>query len=152
MTHTSARLERRIRRDFGRDSDTVVGLLADSPHTERVQAAAVLWAAGDAERLLDALALADVDWRDTLMRTYGTAYDLASGDWEARLDAVLGPGAPVVLWRPTGPEELALVEHRAGASGRRGCPTSRSSTPCSTGTMPSASPAGGTCPRPGSGM
>jgi len=110
MTRTSERLERQVRRDFGRDADAVVALLAGSRHTERVQAAAVLSAVGDRDRLRDALVLSDLDWRDTLMQTVGTAYDLANGGWEARLDAALGPGAPVVLWRPTGPEELALVE------------------------------------------
>ncbi len=110
MSRTSARLEGRVRRDYGREADAIIAMLADSPHDERVQAAAVLFAAGRLDRLLDSLALADTDWRDTLMRTHQTAYDLADDGWEARLDAALGPGAPVVLWRPTGPAELALVE------------------------------------------
>lgn len=110
VTRTSGRLARRVGADFGDAAAEVVQLLDESPHPERVQAAAVLWAQGRDDRLLDALALADLDWRDLLMRTHGTAYDLATEGWEARLDAALGPGAPTVLWRPTGPEELALVE------------------------------------------
>lgn len=90
----SARLELRARRDFGREAPTVVDLLDESTHTERVLAAALLSAAGRSDRLLEALALADVDWRDTLMWTYGTAFDLASEGWEARLDAELGPSTP----------------------------------------------------------
>jgi hypothetical protein len=35
----------------------------------------------------------------------------------------------VVLWLPTGPKELALVEASVGRSGHRRCPSSRSSTP-----------------------
>lgn len=110
VTRTSGRLARRVRADFGDGAAAVVRLLDESPHPERVQAAAVIWAEGRDDRLLDALMLADLDWRDALMRTHGTAYDLAEEGWEARLDDALGPGAPTVLWRPTGPEELALVE------------------------------------------
>lgn len=110
VTRTSGRLARRVRSDFGGGATAVVGLLDECPHSERVQAAAVIWSEGQHDRLLDALALADRDWRDTLMRTHGTAYDLAADGWEARLDDALGPGAPTVLWRPTGPVELALVE------------------------------------------
>ena len=93
MSRPTARLIRRIRRDFGREAEVIIALLADSPQTERVQAAAVLCAAGQIDTLLALLALADVDWRDTLMCTYETAYDLADEGWEARLDVALGPGA-----------------------------------------------------------
>ena len=110
VTRTSSRLARRVRSDFGDAAAVVVRLLDESPHAERVQAAAVIWAQGREDRFLDALALADLDWRDALMRTHGTAYDLAAEGWEGRLDAELGHGAPIVLWRPTGREELALVE------------------------------------------
>lgn len=102
-------MERRVHRDFGESAHGVIVLLHDSPQTERVQAAAVIWAEGRSDRLLDALELADLDWRDTLMRTHGTPSDLSARTWRATLDAELGPGAPVELWRPTGPEELALV-------------------------------------------
>ncbi len=90
MSRPSARLARRVRRDFGREADVVLALLGEARHTERVQAAAVLHATGDTRLLLDSLALADVDWRDALMWTYGTACDLAREGWEARLDAELG--------------------------------------------------------------
>ena len=94
MTPVSARLERRVRRDFGERADVIVALLVESPHPERVHAAAVLYAAGNSDALIDSLALADIDWRDTLMRTYGTAYDLASEGWELRLELALGPDVP----------------------------------------------------------
>lgn len=110
MTRTSARLERRVRRDFGAAADDVVRLLQDSPHAERVQAAIVIGAGGDAERVREALRLADLDWRDVLMNTQATAVDLATSGWEVRLDAALGEGAPVQLWRPIGPEELGLIQ------------------------------------------
>ena len=109
VPRTSARLERRVRADVGAGAQPLVEALAAAPHPERVQAAATLWADGDVRRLRHALDLADVDRRDTLMLTHGTATDLADEGWQERLDAVLGPGRPVVLWRPTGPEELALV-------------------------------------------
>ena len=97
MTRTSARLERRVRRDFGAAADDVVRLLQDSPYAERVQAASVIGAGGDAERVRQALRLADLDWRDVLMNTQATAVDLATSGWEARLDVALGEGAPVQL-------------------------------------------------------
>ena len=61
----------------------LVGAVNES---ERVQAAVVLWAAGDLARLHDALDLAELDWRDVLVRA-----DLADEDWPARLEAELGP-------------------------------------------------------------
>jgi hypothetical protein len=60
--------------------------LEEASDSERVQAAIVLWAAGDHGRFKDSLHLAGIDWRDVLVRA-----DLADEDWTERLDAALGP-------------------------------------------------------------
>jgi hypothetical protein len=111
------RLERRVRRDFPGpgSADSVLQLLAELPRragydpealaSERVRAAIVLLADGDAGRLRQEIDLALEDWRDVL-----AAAGLADEDWPARLDQELGPDAgTTVLWRPVGPEELELV-------------------------------------------
>jgi hypothetical protein len=54
--------------------------------SERVQAAVVLAARGDEELLTEAVDLARADWRDVLV-----AAGLADGNWQHRLDEVLGP-------------------------------------------------------------
>ncbi|MGO0575662.1 hypothetical protein [Ornithinimicrobium panacihumi] len=41
-------------------------------------------------RLRDGLALADTDWRDALMLTRGTPFDLSGQDWQDVLDDELG--------------------------------------------------------------
>lgn len=61
-----------------------------STHTERVKAAVVLTADGQLDRLRDGLALADTDWRDALMLTRGTPFDLSGQDWQDVLDDELG--------------------------------------------------------------
>jgi hypothetical protein len=89
----SRRLEARIRRDFRPPGDAeALGRLAslelslaEKQSLERIQAAIVLLAAGDAEKLFEAAAHAERDWRDVLVWS-----GLAAGDWEARLDAELG--------------------------------------------------------------
>lgn len=58
---------------------------AEKQSLERIQAAIVLVAAGDAGRLDQAAALAESDWRDVLV-----AAGLANEDWPARLDDELG--------------------------------------------------------------
>ncbi len=92
---TSRRVAARVPRDFGpTESDSVLKLLEgqrlpllyghDEGH-ERVQAAVVLIANGDSSRLLEAVALAETDWRDVLM-----AAGLAHGDWRQRVEIALG--------------------------------------------------------------
>lgn len=117
MTWTESRLEQRVRQDF-RDPGSASGvldLLASLPReagydheihaSERVQAAVVLFAAGNLRRLQQALDLAKADWRDLLM-----AADLGTDQWPAKLDSELGPAiATTVLWRPVGPKELELL-------------------------------------------
>jgi hypothetical protein len=61
-------------------------LVAQASDSERFQAAIVLWAAGNLERLLSSVHLAEVDWRDVLLRG-GLEHD----DWRDRLDSELGP-------------------------------------------------------------
>ena len=81
----SARLRRRVEGDFPGSAAEVERRLLEANDSERVQAAIVLWAAGDRYRLEDSLRLAEIDWRDVLVRA-----ELADEDWPGRLDAVLG--------------------------------------------------------------
>lgn len=82
------RLRKRIERDFGasESADEVCRLVGEANDTERVQAAIVLAASGRVTELHDAIALAQIDWRDLLMNA-----GLANPDWPMRLDAQLGP-------------------------------------------------------------
>lgn len=95
----SPRLEARVRRDFAQEgsADEVLRLLAEVNESERVQAAIVLWAAGEIRRLRDSVNLTAMDWRDVLVRG-----GLADEDWAARLEAELGPArlASVPLGSP----------------------------------------------------
>ena len=92
----NARLHSRIRRDFA-DADVARGIvgalrvlaveLEDSLQSaERLQTAAVVFAAGDVERFRSAVRLAREDWRDLLMEG-----GLGHEDWPRVLDEELGP-------------------------------------------------------------
>ena len=74
------------------DVEPVLSMLVELEYLgeeiERIQAAVVLLSGGDSGRFLDAVALAQVDWRDLLV-----AAQLAHADWPARLDAALGPSS-----------------------------------------------------------
>jgi hypothetical protein len=95
----SARLERRIVRDFPRPGSAAeilrvldelpdkAGYDADHLRTERIRAAIVLLANGDPARFRQAIKLARSGWRDLLV-----AAQLANEDWPARLDEALAPG------------------------------------------------------------
>lgn len=88
------RLQAFVRRRFGPDEvDTILGLLVHavpaepggSPEgDERVQAAVILLSDGDTQRFLEALTMAQTDWRDVLV-----AAQLADDDWPDRLNAAL---------------------------------------------------------------
>ena len=82
------RVRKRIERDFGASgsADEVCRLIGESSGTELVQAAIVLAASGRVTDLHDAIALAQIDWRDLLMNA-----GLANQDWPTKLDSVLGP-------------------------------------------------------------
>ncbi len=54
---------------------------------ERVHAALVVRTAGDWHAFQDNVVLAEIDWRDALVRA-----DLADANWPYRLDAILGTG------------------------------------------------------------
>ena len=86
MAEITPRLQRRIELDFPDDPATVGQLVSGVAEHERVQAAVVLCAKGDWNRLDDALALVGLDWRDSLVRA-----GLEVEDWEQRLDLELGP-------------------------------------------------------------
>lgn len=82
------RLRSRIERDFGDNgnAEKVCRLVGEASDTERVQAAIVLTAAGRITELRDAIALAQIDWRDVLVNA-----GLANWDWSTRLESHLGP-------------------------------------------------------------
>jgi hypothetical protein len=95
VAHVSARLTRRIRRDFLPDlADTVIRQLTGLPaalplcgqDAERIQASIVLTAQADYRRFLAAVQLAREDWRDVLVGS-----GLADDDWPERLTDALGP-------------------------------------------------------------
>jgi hypothetical protein len=88
MAVVSERLRRRIERDFPERGSalSVIALVSAISDSERIQAAIVVWGRGDHARVRDAVALAEQDWRDVLMRA-----DLADEDWPSRLDVELGP-------------------------------------------------------------
>jgi len=93
MAEVSARIVRRVQADFGTSADRVVTRLArvslnGNVNHERVLAAILLRAKGDPRALDGEFALAELDWRDTLMYT-GLEYP----GWERMLDDELGPAA-----------------------------------------------------------
>lgn len=87
MGELTARVRRRIENDFAESGSAaeVVRLVSESSDSERIQAAILLWARGDLNRLMDVRDLAAKDWRDALVRG-GLGHD----DWPDRLDAELG--------------------------------------------------------------
>jgi hypothetical protein len=84
----SRRLRSRINRDFPipGSADEVAHIVGEAADSERVQAAIVLWAAGDLDRLREVVTVTQQDWRDTLVRS-----GLVDDDWPERLSAELGP-------------------------------------------------------------
>ncbi len=82
------RVRARIERDFAEagSADEVIRLVAGAGDSERVQAAVVLAASGRLRDLRDAVALAQIDWRDLLVNV-----GLGNEDWPTRLDSALGP-------------------------------------------------------------
>jgi hypothetical protein len=104
MSAITPRLQRRIERDFPETGSAteVARLVMDASDgrpfahlsdDERIQAAIVLYAQQDRDRLADALALARLDWRDLLVGA-----ELADEDWPRVLDMELGPAAPDEPW------------------------------------------------------
>jgi hypothetical protein len=96
VTEVTARLARRIRRDFEPGTaDEVLRAMADIPESlplaekqsaERLQAAVILGHDGSWASVVRRIATLRRDWRDGLM-----AAGLANGDWPERLDDELGP-------------------------------------------------------------
>lgn len=92
------RILRRIERDFPGGDVTAIAarlgaatgepssLAASDAGSERVQAAILILAAGDIERLIRECDEARRDWRDVLV-----AADLGFDDWPRRVAAFLGP-------------------------------------------------------------
>lgn len=91
----SDRLQAYVRRRFAPDEvEPIFGLLAEVVYEEpgsteegieRIQAAVVLIADGDVQRLLRAMEMAQDDWRDVLV-----AAGLAHEGWPERLGVALG--------------------------------------------------------------
>jgi hypothetical protein len=88
MAGVSDRLRGRIDRDYPDpgSADEVARLVSGASESERIQAAIVLLAGGDVDRLHGAIRLTGEDWRDTLCGA-----GLEHEDWPGRLDAELGP-------------------------------------------------------------
>lgn len=86
MAEPTARLEARIRHDFPEpgSAEALIDKLRALDADERIQAAVVLWAQGDLNRFRESLALAEVDWRDVLVRG-----GLQNEDWRQVLDSAL---------------------------------------------------------------
>jgi predicted metal-dependent phosphoesterase TrpH len=89
----TARLVRRVRRDFPEEADDIVERMtklalpmAENQSRERILAATVLAAHGDRSTLDWGMRMATRDWRDVLV-----GGGLANLDWPARLDRELGP-------------------------------------------------------------
>jgi hypothetical protein len=89
----SVRLRAFTRREFA-DADADIAMqrldalhlaLAEKQSLERIQAAVAILARGDLRRLEDNAQLAEKDWRDVLVFS-----GLGQGDWERRLDVILG--------------------------------------------------------------
>jgi hypothetical protein len=90
----TARLRARVARDFALPEltrevaallETLTGLIETTEGEERIQAAIVLAASGDIDRILAGVELARVDWRDVLVNG-----GLAEQDWRSVLRAELG--------------------------------------------------------------
>jgi hypothetical protein len=88
MPGVSDRLRRRIKRDFPAPGSaaSVTEMVASASESERIQAAVVICARGQVDRLRDACELAEQDWRDVL-----AGAGLADEDWRSRLETELGP-------------------------------------------------------------
>ncbi|MGW7207240.1 hypothetical protein [Streptomyces sp. NPDC054837] len=90
VTH---RIAVRIAEQYGSDADTVIWLLKEAEAgrfrkvpSERVTAAIVILANGDADRLFRAIKEMQIDWRDLFMSA-----QLGHADWRADLDDTFGP-------------------------------------------------------------
>ncbi len=90
--HVSQRVAGRIASDFrGEHAAQALDLLSSldlggtSPEgAERICGALAIIADGDIDRLIEAAAAAEIDWRDTLVSA-----GLENDDWRDRLDAAL---------------------------------------------------------------
>jgi len=87
----TSRVFERLDRDFGDRRDEALYVIhavdigSDETYgSERIQTAMLIWAAGDLDRLVDAAALAETDWRDLLVNA-----ELADDDWRDGVDAYL---------------------------------------------------------------
>jgi len=85
----------RLDRDFGDRGNRAVDVIKmvdlgpdETNGDERIVTAMLIWAAGDLDRLLDAAALAELDWRDLLVNA-----ELADDGWRDAIDAYLAPPA-----------------------------------------------------------
>lgn len=86
----------RLDRDFGDRRQRALDVIEmvnigpeETEGDERILAAMLIWAAGNIDRLLDAAALAEVDWRDLLVNA-----ELADEDWRDGVNAYFVPPVP----------------------------------------------------------
>lgn len=90
MENVKPRVRRRVERDFGTSASEVMRQLellksSDARGTERVHAAAVLYAEGDWSRFSRAVELARTDWRDLLVGA-----GIGDDDWESVMEREFG--------------------------------------------------------------
>ncbi|MFJ5049746.1 hypothetical protein [Streptomyces sp. NPDC088719] len=88
----TSRIADRIEGQYGVDAGLIFSLLEEAERgvfneaaEEKVTAAVVIVANGSVDKLLDAIELMEVDWRDLLI-----AADLACTDWPSRLNDIFG--------------------------------------------------------------
>ncbi|MFJ8231884.1 hypothetical protein ACIQ9E_18290 [Streptomyces sp. NPDC094448] len=88
----TARITSKILQQYGDEADAVASLLEEvelevfhRPAEERFTAAVLILADGSVGKLLDALRLMEMDWRDLLI-----AADVAQADWSSVLNDFFG--------------------------------------------------------------
>ncbi|GAA3077709.1 hypothetical protein GCM10010448_69760 [Streptomyces glomeratus] len=86
------RIAAAIEGQYGTEADSVVSLLEEAElrvfhraASERIAAAVVILANGSVDKLLDAIRLMEIDWRDLLVGA-----ELDDSDWPSRLDDLFG--------------------------------------------------------------
>jgi hypothetical protein len=87
MARVSARLKRRIERDFPEPGSAreIARIVASAADSERIQAAIVLAARGDHKEVARQAKTARWDWRDVVVNG-----GLENEDWPSLLDQYLG--------------------------------------------------------------
>ncbi|MHB9857913.1 hypothetical protein [Streptomyces sp. YIM S03343] len=90
----TSRIASRVAEQYGADAASVTSLLEEAElrvfhrvAEEKITAAVLILADGSVDKLLDAIRLMEIDWRDLLI-----AAELAHADWPSTLDSIFGVG------------------------------------------------------------